>query len=105
MTAYAEPSATTTGPGSGSTPDPDDDQAQGTPSPLLLDARAARSAASAAEAAHPVRFTGWLCSPTTASRARRTASSTPGNATSGASGSRLIGPCCHPSDGLTPCPD
>ena len=51
------------------------------------DARAARSAASAADAAHPVRFTGWLCTATSASRARRTASATPGSSTSGASGS------------------
>ena len=57
--------------------------------------RAARSAASAADAAHPVRFTGWLCSATTASRARRTASSTPGSAAKWANGSRLIRLCCH----------
>ena len=51
------------------------------------DARAARRLASAAVAGHPRRFTGWLCSSTSASRARSTAAATPGSATIGASGS------------------
>ena len=51
------------------------------------DARAARRPASAAVAGQPRRFTGWLCTATSAARARATASATPGSSSSGASGS------------------